>query len=668
MGELLRNRWLLVFLLVFWQSGLNAQSDTVNLKEIRVSSAANPVGMKKIPRQIGVVLQKEIRNVPANSLGAILEQVAGVDVRQRGVFGMQADMNLNGGSFDQTLLLINGIPVNDPQTGHHNLDQVISLSDIKKIEIVRGAASRWFGPNAFAGAINIITTHNSGNSLSFDLQAGQYGLLSSSFLAAYHTGKISQQTSVDGGRSDGYRFNTDFKNIGFSHQVFLRMRQTKINLQLGYRGKAFGANSFYTAKYPDQFEEVKLLSAGMGIRGGARLQFGGNIYWRRLYDRFELFREGNGWYRKQGDWYVKGTDSAGFRTPTGFYPYRGPNFHRTDIAGAQGNITLPWILGKTTVGMSWQYDKILSNVLGVPLGDTLFSALDHGAWYDHQKSRNRLNLFINHLYQKQNFSLSAGINLFYGADYGFFFSPGLDISWFVTGNLKTYFSVNRAIRLPTFTDLYYQGPDHISNPLLKPEKVYGFSTGMQYFMKKVSFSVSCSYRMGYDIIDWVKQDAGAKWESLNLTRMNTFGTGFSLDYRPGKKERHFVKYLRVNYRYLHSEKISSGYVSLYALDYLRHHFTLYLEHHIARNLSAGWTFAVEKRNGYYFDYENQSRRRYPVVFLMNTKVKYRIPHFVFYVQANNLLNRSYRDIGSVVMPGIWVTAGLQYHISLNGKR
>ncbi len=665
MCGLLQNRWCLVFFFLFMcQTGLKAQNDTVNLKEIRVSSVANPVSMKNIPRRVQVVLHNQILNLPANSLSDILEQGAGIDIRQRGVFGMQADLNLNGGSFDQTLLLINGIPVNDPQTGHHNLDQVIPLNDIARVEIVRGASSRWFGPNAFSGAINIITNKSLPPSLSIDAQTGQYGLLTGSFSANYKTGRVHQQTAVSGGRSDGYRVNTDFQNVGFSHRSFFTLGHTEINLQMGYLAKAFGANSFYTAKYPDQFEKIKVMSAGVGMHGGGRLRLRGNLHWRRLYDRFELFREGNGWYQKQGDWYVRGADSAGFRTPEGLFPYRGPNFHRTDLSGAQLSATLPWAAGKTTAGISWQYDKIVSNVLGVPMGDTLFSSIDKGAWYDHEKSRNGYNFYLNHLYQKTNVSLSAGINLFYSSDYGLLLSPGLDVSWFVTGNLKTYFSVNRAVRLPTFTDLYYQGPDHISNPLLKPEKVYGFSAGMQYFRNKVSLSFSISYRMGYDMIDWVKRDAGAKWESLNLTRMNTLGGGFSFHYQPGKRDGHFVQHLRVSYRYLYSAKNSSGYVSLYALDYLRHHFSIYLEHLIAGNFSAGWTFSVEKRNGFYFDYDRQTRQNYPVVFLLNARIKYRFHSLIFYVQANNLFNQRYRDIGSVVMPGIWVTGGLHYRIPL----
>ncbi len=658
---------LFVILLFLTQLGLMAQSDTVTLKEIQVSSVANPVRFRKIPRQVGIISQKEIKNVPVNSLGGLLEQAGGLDLRKRGAFGMQADLDLAGGSFDQALIMINGIPVNDPQTGHHNLDQPLNLNDVDKIEIVRGPSSRWFGPNAFSGAINIITKREPGDNLTLAIRGGQYGYFSASLLAGYNTGHILNYTSVRGSRSNGYRINTDFKDLSISHQSFFTVGASKWNLQLGYVGKSFGANSFYTGKYPDQYEKIKVMSAGLGIRGGHKLEYHGNIHWRRLYDRFELFREGKNWYQKEGGWFVKGVDSAGFHTPAGFFPYQGPNFHRTDVAGAEGSVGLKSKIGKTAAGFSYQYENILSNVLGDPMKDTVFSKIDKGAFYNHHKSRQQLNAFLNQLYQKQNFSLSAGVNVFYNADYGFMLSPGIDISWFITGNLKTYVSANRAIRLPTFTDLYYEGPDHISNSQLKPEKTYGFSGGVQYFMKAFTFSASLSYRLGSDIIDWIKKSPNAKWESMNLTQMNTLGAGFSFTYIPPKPDAQIVKSVRINYHYLYSNKSATGYVSLYALDYLRHNLSIYFRHAIFRKLSAGWTFAIQKRNGDYFDYIRNMKVPYNTVFLLNTKLMYQLSHFTVSVQVNNLLNQTYRDIGSVVMPGIWITGGVQYHVSLKKK-
>ncbi len=647
-----------------------AQHDTVNLHEVRISSVANSVNRKQIPRQIVIIGQKTIRALPAVSAAEILEQSAGVDVRQRGVFGMQSDLNLDGGSFDQALLLINGIPVSDPQTGHHNLDQVLNLMDIQKIEIVRGPASRWFGANAFSGAVNIITRQSTGNSLTFDVHAGQYGLFSSALSANYQTGKIDQQTSFSWNRSDGYRVNTDFRNLSVSHQSFLETKDCQYHLMLGYADKAFGANSFYTARFPDQYEKVKVMTSGLSVKNRPQWQhpwqFNGSVYWRRLYDRFELFREGEGWYQKEGDWLVKDGDSAGFHTPDGFFPYQGPNFHRTDVTGAQASVRFHSQLGKTSTGASWQYQRIVSNVLGVPMHDTIFSSIDPGAFYTRQKGRHLLNLFVNQLVRKKFFSLSVGINGLYNVDYGLLLSPGMDFSWFPKKDLKLYFSVNRANRLPTFTDLYYKGPDHISNPDLKPEKAWGFSTGMQYFFGQVTLSLDFSYRIASDLIDWIKTDPDLPWESMNLTKMNTFGTGFSLQYRP-KAASAFLKSLQIHYQFLHADKEANGYVSLYALDYLRHHFSLFVQHKVLRKLTAGWTFQVQKRNGDYYNYPDNDKVPYATVFLVNMKLQYRIPHFRFYLQVNNLLDRPYRDIGSVEMPGIWALAGVRYRLNFRKK-
>jgi vitamin B12 transporter len=660
---------LLLLLSVVVPGSLFAQNDTVRLQEIRVSSVANPVSFRKIPRNILIISQETKDNLPSNSFGELLEQAGGLDIRQRGAFGVQADLNLAGGSFDQALIMINGIPVNDPQTGHHNLDQALSLEEIKRVEIVSGPSSRWFGPNAFSGAINIITKKMPVGMLHVATQWGQHGLFTGSILSGYRTGKMRHEIAVSGSRSDGYRLNTDFKNLTISHQSFLSVGVTRWNLRLGYAAKAFGANGFYTAQFPFQFEKVKVLNAGLGFQADKRkIRYHGSLYWRRLYDRFELFREGKNWFQKQGDWYVKGADSAGFATPAGFIPYQGPNFHRSDDAGMQGSLDFSSRWGKTAAGFAYSYQAIASNVLGEPMSDTLFSRLDPGAFYNRHKSRQEWNVYVNQLYQHKNLSVSAGINLFYNAHYGFIASPGFDLSWFANGNLKLYLSVNRGIRLPTFTDLYYAGPDHISNPNLKPEKGYGFSGGVQYFLKRYTFSASLAYRLGYDIIDWIKKSPHDRWESMNLTRMNTLGAGFSVTFTPASPATGFVRSWGIRYHYLFSGKKSSGYVSLYALDYLRHHFSFYFQHAVISRLSAMWTFSLQKRNGSYFDVALQQAKPYRTVFLLNLKVRYTLSSFVFYVQANNMLNQRYRDIGSVVMPGIWVSGGIGYHLSLKKKK
>lgn len=640
------------------------QNDTVNLAEVKVSSLENPTVFKGTTRFIQIISQKNIAIAPVNSFDEILKQLGGFDIRQRGVFGMQADLSIRGGSFDQNLIMINGIPVDDPQTGHHNLDLAISLGDIEKIEIVQGPSSRWFGPNAFSGGINIITKTPTENSLELNVSGGQYGLFSVFVAGNYHTGKIQNRTSVMLRRSNGYRKDTDFKNEGFYHQSSYTNKSTQALFQLAYQDKAFGAYGFYTAKYPDQFEHTKSIFSALSLNTGKKVRFRGQLSWRRLYDRFELFRQGSGWYKKQGNWFVMGSDSAGYRTPYGFFPYTGPNFHRTDVLTGDFNLRFRSKWGKSAARFSVDNEHIMSNVLGLPMVDTIYSKVMKGGFYDHSVGRYNFNMNLNQYYTKYNFSVSFGVGAYYNNSYGMLLSPGLDLGYFITKNFKSFVSVNRAIRIPTFTDLYYEGPDHTSNPNLKPEKVIGLEAGIKYFQKNITTTLSVFDRMGRDIIDWVKVNPQAKWESKNLTRLNTYGIAFSAVYNNINPQHHFIQSFRVNYTFLQSEKSASGYISLYTMDYLKHDFSIFLRQRITRHFSGGWTFSIQKRNGGYLDYQLSKILPYKTVFLLNTKIIYTMKNLKVYIQGSNLLNQQYHEIGSVLLPGIWVLGGVQYHFPL----
>ncbi len=650
--------------MIFWLISLASygQTDTVNLAEVRVSSLGNETIFKGTTQFVQIIPSKTLSEAPVTNFGDILQQLGGFDLRQRGVFGMQADLSIRGGSFDQNLIMINGIPVNDPQTGHNNLDLALTPGDISKIEVVQGPSGRWFGPNAFSGAINIITKKSVGNSLDFNLSGGQYGLFSAFLAGNYRTGKIQNHTSVMIRRSDGYRWDTDFKNYGFYHQSAYKHNSTSAMLQLAYQDRAYGAYGFYTAQYPDQFEHTRSLFFSLNLNTGKKVRFHGQLSWKRLFDRFELFRQGKGWFEKQGDWYVMGADSAGYRTSYGFFPYTGPNFHRTDVLNADFGLHFDSKLGKSSAGFSVSNERILSNVLGSPMPDTIYSSIMKGGYYDHYANRTNFNLNFNQYYTKNNFSVSLGTGVYYNQRYGTLWSPGLDLGYFITESLKSFVSVNQSIRIPTFTELYYNVPGYTPNPDLKPEKVLGIEAGLKYFRKNIVTTVSVFDRMGRNIIDWMKTKPQANIESRNLTKLNTYGLALSAVYQNDNPEQKFIQSVRVNYTYLHSDKKSFGYISFYALDYLKHDFTVYLQHKVFKNLSAGWTFSIQKRNGGYLDYQSSKVLPYKTVFLLNAKIRYKLKSASFYVQGNNLLNRPYHEMGSVLLPGIWIFGGVQYHL------
>ncbi len=633
--------------------------DTIVLQEQEIISPSNPVEFRNISRTVQVISRNEIQKSTVNSVDELLKIYGGADIRSRGAMGVQSDISLRGGGFDQGLIMINGISLNDPQTGHHNLNQAIDLDDIEKIEIFDGPGTRWFGANAFSGGLNIITNQNSNKALSVSLSGGQYAFMAARLAYSYNVGNVSNKTSASMKRSDGYMRNTDFNIVNFNHNSSFKKRTNLINLNIGILDKGFGANSFYTSKYPDQYEHIRTYFTSLSYETGSKIKFKSNVYWRRNYDRFELFREDNDWYVKQGDIYINGSDTAGFPTPSGIYPYAGHNYHRTDIAGVDAGINFESIVGKTAIGINYKTERIVSNVLGESMNDTIFINNSDG-FYTKSKNRNNISLSANQFYIKNNFSISAGFSMFYNNDFGTHISPGIDMGYFINEHIKVFASANKAIRIPTFTDLYYQGPTNTPNADLKPETSISTEAGFKFFYKNINCSVSGFYRKGNNIIDWIKYSPEEKWQSANLTQLNTYGISASINHQPKIK---FINYWGLKYTWLNSEKQNTEIISLYALDFLRHNFNAYINHNIFNNLSASWSLSVQKRNGSYIDYQTSQQTEYSTIGLLNLKLIYLYKNFEFNISASNLLNEQYYDIGNILQPGIWAIAGIKYHLS-----
>ena len=130
----------------------------IELEKVEIISSPR-IEIPSLDNSINIVTisKEQIENSTATNISELLQQVAGLDIRRRGAEGMQADLYIRGGSFDQTLLLIDGIKVEDPQTGHHTMNMTLPLEVIEKIEIIKGSAGRMYGQNAFTGAVNILS-------------------------------------------------------------------------------------------------------------------------------------------------------------------------------------------------------------------------------------------------------------------------------------------------------------------------------------------------------------------------------------------------------------------------------------------------------------------------------------------------------------------------------
>jgi vitamin B12 transporter len=612
---------------------------TIELEEIEVSAARIPAIFPEVARIVQVISNEELKKRPANNLADVLRHFQGIDIRQRGPEGIQADISIRGGSFDQTAILLNGINITDPQTGHHNLNIPLSFSQIERIEILEGPAARIYGPNAFSGAINIITKAKEKNSLHASYTYGSHNFSDIDVSGSFKTGQFSQSLSLNYKKSDGYINNTDFavQNI-FLHSTG-KLNSGQLDYQIGYSIKDFGANSFYTPRFPDQFEQTKTLLTSLRFKSNSAINLTPAIYWRRHQDRFELFR-----YNRP-DW------------------YQGHNYHLTDVFGLNVNSWFRSLVGKTAFGTELRSENIWSNVLGDKLTN-LVKAPGEDAYFNRFKSRTSFSAFLEHTYTIRNLYINAGVLAQRTSDLNlnWQFFPGIDISYNVLPEFKIFASAGKSLRLPTFTDLYYSGPTNVGNPELKPEETIHFESGVKYIRKGINGHLNIYHQQGSNLIDWVKLPDEDIWKTSNHTQISSVGFQVytKFDFSRLFHQNFAVNYISTGYNTTLLKKEQTEYVSYYALDNLKHKFNLSLQHKILKNLFSSWNTIYQQRNGTYTFFQNNvgSEKAYEPFWLVDWKVTYEGSIFDLNVSVNNLFDTSYFDFGNIQQPGRWIKAGL----------
>jgi iron complex outermembrane receptor protein len=621
-----------------------AQSDSTNvttshdLDEVEVSAQRAPVTFSQAARIVSVIGREEIEAAPVQSLQELLEYALSVDVRQRGVQGVQADISVRGGSFDQTLILLNGINISDPQTGHHALNLPVSLKNIQRIEILEGPAARVFGPNAFSGAINIITNPEGKPNVKLDVSLGHHKLTDINVSGNFRLKSWSQFIAFNRASSAGYTNNTDFKTWNAFYHSKVSTKPGTFDFQFGKTNKAFGANSFYTARYPDQFEKTKTTFASLKFEAGTKIHLVPSVYWRRHQDRFELFRY------DQAEW------------------YKGHNYHLTDVFGSGLNAWFASRLGKTAFGAEIRNENVWSNVLGNNLSDSIKVPGESGKYFTKTYSRTSISYFAEHSVYLKKLTISTGVMVNRISDLGFIWNiyPGLDVAYNFSDHFKLYGSVNSGMRMPTFTDLFYNGPTNIGNPGLKPEKSVTFEGGFKVTYDGFIGHIATYQRNGKDLIDWVRENESDKWQTMNLTRINTSGVELNSTFFPEKiwNTNIFITKFGINYTYCTMEKNEMDYISYYVLDNLKQKLDIEINHKIWSKLKASWRVSYQDRNGM-----RTTEESYKPFWVINTRLYWKTASTEIYVIAANLFDVKYFDFGTIGQPGRWISVGINYQLN-----
>ena len=613
------------------------------LDEVEVTGSRAPLALGQAARMVTVLSRDEIQAAPVQSINDLLKIAVGVDVRQRGPIGAQTDVGIRGGTSEQITILLNGINICDPQTGHNAFDLPCDISDIERIEVLEGPAGRVYGTSSLMGAINIVTKDGRSKMAEVRVEGGSFGYLSTAGRIALTSRllPLTSQLSTSYTRSDGYQraksgaLNSDYSGGKVYYQGGYNTKDIRIGWHAGLSIKGFGSNTFYSAKFDEQYEKTtKIYTAIKGETKGW-FHFSPSIYWNRSYDRFEL---------------IRGTEDK--------VPF---NYHRTDVFGVNLNSYFDWQLGRTALGAEFRNEDIVSGNLGEPLNKPIhISGTDRDYLYG--LNRSNLSFHLEHNILLKRFTLSAGFIAVKNTwnQMPFTVYPGIDASYRIGDNWKVYASYNSSLRMPSFTELYYSVGGHKADKYLKPEELRAVEGGIKYAGQWLTMKTSIFHHHSRDMIDWVRdtRDADAVWQSVNLTKVNTFGQEVTLasQFSP------FT--LQLSYCHLHQSKDVPDYLqSQYSLEYLRHKVTAQLQMPIVALLNLTVNYRWQDRMGSYTDTNGQIQSYHPYS-IVDCRLAWNADTYSLYMEANNLFSKKYVDYGNVPQPGTWLMAGFKYNLNI----
>ncbi len=593
------------------------------LKPFVVSEFHTPRNYSDNTRTLQLLRQTDIMQLPSYSVADIISNLSTVDIRHRGVGDVQSDVNIRGGSFEQTLILLNGLPVNDPQSGHHNLDLPITKYDIKRIEMLYGPGAELYGPNSFNGAINIITYGGEINGFfsKFFTEGGSYNSYLLGAKAGYNNNGSGISLSVSKEGSDGYRYNTDYRIYNALLQPSIKTgKNYKLYLLAGYKKKNFGANQFYGYGFPDMYEETESFLSGMQYVGGANIKYSPSVFYKYHYDYFLLKRFDPDFYN---------------------------NKHLTQVLDLDLPFYVTSPIGKTSFGGGYKIESIVSNRLGPLSNETYFIKGDSVNRFD---SRQNSFFFLNQELNFDRFYANVGFFVNASNEYRTSFYPEINLSYRIFNGVKLFASYTTSFRVPSFTELYYVSPTVIGNKELKPEKAMTTEIGINSTGSIWEVKGSFFYRKSDNLIDLVKYNNNDTLYFINSPSFYTSGINafVNIDMQTLFDSKFAINSLNISYEYI-LKRYKPNYFSVYIDNYLRHKIVS----NITLSYANVWFFNINMvsklRNGSYFD-ENMEYKNFTSINLINIKLSYTRGKFSVFAGVENVGNIKYYDFNWVPMP------------------
>lgn len=567
-------------------------------QSVTVTASVPPIPLSESNRAVKTIDTREA-SLLIPSAADFLRVDSSVNVQARAPIGVQADLSIRGTTFEQSLVLIDGLRVNDPETGHLNLDIPVPLDAVSRIQVLHGSGSTFYGSDAIGGAVNMLTKRPDNISVVARYGAGNYGSSEQHLRADYNATRFAEQLTGSRDTSDGFMPDRNYSSNAMALESWLNLVGTNTtDILLGASDRPYGANQFY-GPY-DSWERTKGWFAAIQQRLGERTS--ASFAYRRHTDLFVLLQNDPSYYENN---HVTGAWQTALR--------------RADSFGA--NTTFSY-------GVEANGDSIVSTNLGR-------HARNQGAGY--------ANLSLRSL---KRFSLSVGAReqVFSGGDS--VFSPSIAAAYSITSTLRARAAVGHGYRLPTYVDLYYSDPTTIGNPNLKPESSWSYEGGVDWSPSKTPITLTAT---GFSLrqrngIDYSKYDLSKPWQATNVSNFAYNGGEAELHVRlPASQQ------LQLSYTAVQATSPPPGLISEYAFNYAAQNALIAWTAQLPMQIIARTQLAVVQKT---------MQSPYP---LWDVALARRTGAIRPYVRVLNLTNTSYEEIPDVPLQGRTIMAGAEFN-------
>jgi len=638
-----------LFIFLFIRAASFAQENEIELDPVTVTSSLLLTQSSKTGRNILVIKGDQFLNLPINSIDELLRYVPGMEVQARGPMGTQSDFVLRGGTFQQVLVIVDGIRVNDPNTGHFSSYIPIAPGEIDRIEILKGGSSAIYGSDAVGGVIHIITKSFNARpekkikQFASQLAVGENDLININAGGFYSDGKTAIAGGILSNNTQGeklrgingyYHLNT----LSFSLQHHIN-DNWHVALRSAYDNRDFAAQNFYTG--------IKLDTASEKVK----------TFWNQFRIAFQKNKN-------------KVSIDAGYKTVN-------DEFLLNPSGIANSNKSKLWqVLGLYEHHFSTQ--AILTS--GGQIQQRKIRSNDRG---DHNVKQlagfASLQQFIG-----ESFTMNPAIRVDWNELGGTELVPQLNLSYRIA-YIQLRGSIGKTIRYADFTEQYnnYNKPpfvrsgNRIGNPDLTAERSVSYEAGVDAFINNNLKIGTSFFQRDYDeLIDYVLTPydqiprrsnlavGGNFFFAKNIAQVKT--TGFETDLQLTKKiSDHQSINTNLGLVWLDSksgETAPSLYISSHA-DFL----TNFSIHYSVRSFSVGVNGLYKKRKP---NFQNETAsiifaNLSEDYFVTNVKAEILVYKKLIsvFAQVDNLFDEKYSDLLGAKMPGRWVMGGIK--ISLN---